>query len=201
MITIQELINWYLNQKYDTVVKINAGFNTVYNCAYGHYERELPNGRVQLICDEHQRRVGNINLAMFAENVVQKKSKWSTAKSFEELKTKIAQCKQGVNRIGELAIYDCAARLTLLAPYRHLQPKELVYIHAGVYKGAMWMYQQDYIQQKPSKNKTLHIELFDRDLFRLLFERASEDQLSYSIILESFLCHIAKSDSPIHIQK
>ncbi len=200
MVIIQELIDWYLNHKYDTITKIMTGFTTVYNCAYGHFERKLPNDRVQLICDDHQRRVGNINLAMFAKNVVQEKSKWSTVKSFEDLKAKIAQCKKGVNRIGELAIYDCAVRLTLLAPYRHLQPKEFVYIHAGVYKGAMWLYQQGYIRQKPSKNETLRMELFDRDLFRLLFEKASEDQLSHSIILESFLCHIAKSDSPIYIK-
>lgn len=196
---MDELIEWYLDNWYPKTISALNGFKTVYDCAYAHYHKIYPNGRERYICDDHQCRVGNRNLDEFAKLIDANKGKLKSANNFEELYNIINNYDKNfgverIERIGVLAKYDCAARISWLDEYNHLRPENLVYIHAGVYNGAMLLYEHGYIK-KPTKNDTLPITEFKDKTFKKLFEYAT-GKMSKSMIIESFLCDITKYDAP-----
>lgn len=199
---MNDLIQWYFDNWYQITLLALNGFRDVYDCAYAHYYKTYPKGEERYICDQHQQRVGNKNLEAFAKVIHANKDKLKDVDDFEGLYSMIKNYNRSFNVeeiecIGELAKYDCAARISWLDEYNHLRPEALVYIHAGVYKGATLLFKHGCIVQKPRNNSTLPITAFDDKLFSKLFEKAT-CKMSKSMIMESFLCNITKDGSPIH---
>ena len=201
------LIDWYFQTCYCETISVLNGFSSVYDCAYAHYTEQLDDGTTRYICDVHQRRVGNRYLEVFANKVVEAEKEWQNATDFERLLEKIKACQYEykddktikINRIGPLAVYDCAARITWLDKYNHLRPEKYVYLHSNVTLGAKWLREHKYINSEPINNKYLVAD-FDDDIFSRLFDKVS-DKMSKSMLLESFMCNMMKTESPLHQMK
>lgn len=173
-------------------------FTNIFDCADSHYSE----GTVCYKCtpsnkNSHQFRLSNKSLHKFATQVEKELQTWNGIESFEYLFAKIKTIAENIKdneRLGELVIYDCATRIAYLRYMNNegdCRPKEQVYIHAGVYKGAMWLFENHYIAKKPKRNSTMPIEEFREEHFQPLYEALSLPEFigfTKSMILESFMC-------------
>lgn len=190
-------IKQYIDKHLALVINTYNSFTSVFDCANAHFSRDTicyqctPSN-----CHSHQWRINNDLLTEFATKVVNTEKDWSTAETFETLFEKLESVYPRGNGIGRLVIYDTASRITYFK-YHHLRPKDEVYIHAGVYDGAVWLYKNGYIAKKPRRNTALHINDFSESTFKKLFEVLDKKQykgLTKSMILESFMCCMLNVD-------
>lgn len=191
-------INQYISECLISVINSYNSFTTIFDCANSHYSKGTVCYKcTPSNCHSHQWRINNDLLTEFATKVVNAEKDWSTAETFETLFEKLEGVYPRGNGIGRLVIYDTASRITYIK-YHHLRPKNEVYIHAGVYDGAVWLYKNGYITKKPKQNSTIDIEDFNALEFQQLFEVLNEEQykgLTKSMILESFMCCMPNADT------
>ncbi|MBQ9138111.1 MAG: hypothetical protein IJX65_05710 [Alistipes sp.] len=190
-------------------------FTNIYDCADSHYSE----GTVCYKCtpsnkNPHQFRLNNQSLQEFALQVKNALNNWSEINSFEDLFAKIKAVVEEIKgeddkkyKLGELVVYDCAARIAFLKYMRNegdYRPKEQVYIHAGVYKGAKWLFDHKYITIKPKCNNVIPVEAFCDEHFKSLFEAlslAEFEGFTKSMILESFMCMMMEKEPPKFCKK
>ena len=180
----------------------SRSFTSIFDCADSHYSE----GTVCYKCtpsnkNSHQFRLSNKSLRKFATQVEKELQTWNEIESFEELFAKIKTIAENIKdnskdkeKLGELVVYDCATRIAYLRCMNNegdCRPKEQVYTHAGVYKGAMWLFENHYIAKKPRCNSTMPIEEFSETHFQSLYEALGLPEFvgfTKSMILESFMC-------------
>lgn len=185
-------------------------FTNIFDCADSHYSK----GSLCYECtpsnkNSHQFRLNNQSLQKFAVQVEKELQDWSGINSFEglfaKIKTIVENIKEGSDnrdKLGELIVYDCAVRIAYLKYMNHegdYRPKEQVYIHAGVYKGAMWLFENRYIVKRPKCNTMMPVEVFCEKQFQSLFAALSLDEFegfTKSMILESFMCMMMDNEPP-----
>lgn len=184
-------------------------FTNIYDCANSHYSKDTicykctPSNK-----NSHQFRLNNTYLEKFALRIEEESRYWCGIDSFEDLykkvKSVVKQLKTEniVGNLGELVMYDTAARIAYLKYIRNegdYRPKEQVYIHAGVYNGAKWLFEHKYITIKPKCNNVLPVEAFCDEYFKSLFDALRLDEFkgfTKSMILESFMCMMMDGKSP-----
>ena len=177
---LKQRISKYVARDRKVATNCLHSFTNIFDCADSHYSE----GTVCYRCtpsnkNSHQFRLSNKSLHKFATQVEKELQTWNGIESFEDLFAKIKTIAENIKdneRLGELVIYDCAARIAYLKYVNHegdYRPHSKVYIHAGVYKGAMWLFENHYIAKKPERNSTMPIEEFREEYFQPLYEALS----------------------------
>ena len=199
---LEQRIARYVARERKVATNCYYSFTNIFDCADSHYSK----GTVCYKCtpsnkNAHQFRLNNKSLKKFASQVENALNDWSGIYSFEDLFAKVKNIakqikkdSEGRCKLGELVVYDCSARIAYLKYVKgegDYRPKDKVYIHADVYKGAQWLFEQGYIENKPKCNTTMSIEDFGDEFFKPLFDALDLQEFTHftkSMILESFMC-------------
>lgn len=203
---LEQKIAKYLACDCKVVANGYNSFTNIYDCANSHYSE----GTVCHKCthsnkNSHQFRLNNNSLEKFAAQVEKELQSWAGIDSFEELLARIKDIIEktkkesgGKDKLGDLVAYDCSARIAYLKYMQgegDYRPTQYVHIHAGVYDGAIWLFEHDYITKKPKRNNVLPIEEFNEGHFKPLFDALNLSEFkgfTKSMILESFMCMMEK---------
>ena len=193
-------IERFIKRDLKAVLHNYNSFHSVFDCANSHFSDKS----ICFYCTlknkhSHQYHLNNDMLYHFAERVSQAVKNWGKIESFESLISIIRGLIPNTSMLA-LLTYDCASRISYFK-YRtekiDFRPKEYVYIHAGVYKGAMWLYNNGYITYIPKNNSLIPIDEFRGTNFDGLFDVLKNEAYSNftkSMLLEAFMCLLLQDD-------